>query len=106
MVDELATSGHGQQLGVCEVVVLVGEHDQQLVVVQNLRQGRQLVGGAADAPVGRAVRKVRGQYAVVLVVRVDEDERRVDLVLLQPPPLVQQVMALHVSLCDSVMCRR
>lgn len=92
------TSGHGEQLGVAEVMVLIRQHEQQLVVVEDLQQGLVFVGGAADAPVGGAVGEVRGQHAVVLVVRVDEDERRVDLVFLQLSPLVQQVVALHVGL--------
>ena len=95
-------SGHGQQLRMRDVVVLVGEKEQRLVVVQNVHQRGVLFLAAADAPVGRAVGEQRGQQAVVLVMRVHEDEGCVNLCGVDVLPVSQQVMPFHVALCAVV----
>ena len=54
-----------------EIVMLVGHHYQQLVVIQYFIESLHFLLGAANAPVCSAVREVSGEHAVVLIMRVN-----------------------------------
>ena len=74
-----------------EIMVLVSEQHEQLLMVQYFHHGLRFFCRATGSPFGRAVREIGRQYAPVLIMRVNQDERSVDSLLSKFLPLIQQM---------------